>query len=141
MVYSSKLEGPLLWCTGASIRVSVLLLLSVLHLSSVHPHLEYVSEVWSPHLQRDINKMEAVQKLALKICVNNCMEGYNSLMSQLKATSLTTRREHRRMVTLFEYLNGYYYIPDGVLPLSGATQLHDTSRWSTFILPCARHNQ
>ena len=82
MVYSSKLVGSLSWCTGASIRVSVLLVLSVLHLSIVHPHLEYVSEVWSPHHQRDINKMEAVQTFALKICVNNCTDRYNSLMSQ-----------------------------------------------------------
>ena len=55
-----------------------------------------------------LNKMEPNQKLALKVYVNNCMDRYNSLMPQLKITSLTTRREQRRMVTLFEYLSGYY---------------------------------
>ena len=37
-----------------------------LYLSLLRPHLEYAAQVWS---LKDIHKLEAVQKLALKVCL------------------------------------------------------------------------
>ena len=34
-----------------------------LYLSLVRPHLEYGSQVWDPHLQKDINQLERMQKI------------------------------------------------------------------------------
>ena len=37
-------------------------------ISLVHPHLEYASPVWNPHLQKNINTLEDVQKFPLRMC-------------------------------------------------------------------------
>jgi len=39
-----------------------------LYFSLIRPHLEYASDVWDPHLQKDITLMENVQKFGLRIC-------------------------------------------------------------------------
>ena len=42
--------------------------LYILILSLVRPHLNYSAQIWNPHLQHDINALESVQKLGLKLC-------------------------------------------------------------------------
>ena len=39
-----------------------------LYTSLVRPHLEYATQVWNPYLIKDIQKLESVQKFALKMC-------------------------------------------------------------------------
>ena len=39
--------------------------LLTLYVCLIRPHLEYASQVWNPHLLKDINKIENVQKFAL----------------------------------------------------------------------------
>ena len=39
-----------------------------LYLLLVQPHLEYASDVWDTHLQKDITLIENVQNLGLRIC-------------------------------------------------------------------------
>ena len=41
--------------------------LKQLYISLVRPHLEYAAQVWDPYLQGDIDRLEAVQKFALKL--------------------------------------------------------------------------
>ena len=47
-----------------------------LYLSFIRPHLEYAvhAQVWSPYLHKDMQKLELVQKFALKVCLKkwNC---------------------------------------------------------------------
>ena len=47
----------------------------------IRPHLEYASQVWNPHLLKDINKIENVQKFALRLCVKQWSQDYESLPS------------------------------------------------------------
>ncbi len=37
-----------------------------LYTTYIRPHLEYACPVWDPHLKKDIDKLESVQKFALK---------------------------------------------------------------------------
>ena len=37
----------------------------------VRPHLEYAAPVWDPHLLKDINSVENVQKYGLKMCLKD----------------------------------------------------------------------
>ena len=39
-----------------------------LYTSLGRPHLEYASHVWNPHLIKDVDQLERVQKFALKVC-------------------------------------------------------------------------
>jgi len=50
-----------------------------LYHSLVRPHLEYASDVWDPHLKRDIQLIENVQKFGLRICSKQWDLGYNEL--------------------------------------------------------------
>ena len=55
---------------------SLLELYSVL----VCPHLEYAATIWDPHLIKDINKLENVQKFAIKMCLKQWDLGYQDLL-------------------------------------------------------------
>ena len=47
-----------------------------LYKSFVQPHLEYAVQFWSPHLRRDIDKMERVQRKATKMIPEIRNHGY-----------------------------------------------------------------
>ena len=50
-----------------------------LYLSLVRPHLEYKSDVWDPHLQKDITLV--LIEVGLKIYAKQLDLGYDELMS------------------------------------------------------------
>ena len=43
-----------------------------LYFTLVRPHLEYTCEVWSPHLQKDMKKLEQVKKIWDSACALRC---------------------------------------------------------------------
>ena len=51
-----------------------------LYISLIRPFLEYACQVWNPHLAKDVEKLEKVQKLALKVCVKQWDLEYTSLL-------------------------------------------------------------
>ena len=63
-----------------------------LYKSLVRPHLDYCSSVWRPHLQKDINLLENVQKRATRM-----VEGFKGMdyLSRLKGMRLTTLETRR----------------------------------------------
>ena len=63
-----------------------------MYVALIRPHLEYAVQTWNPHLIGDIEKLELVQRRALKI-----PEGFESLsysegLRRLNLTSLKDRR-------------------------------------------------
>ena len=48
-----------------------------LYVCLIRPHLEYASQVWNPHLLKDINKIENVQKFALCLCTKQWSQAMN----------------------------------------------------------------
>ena len=46
-----------------------------LYLSLVRPHLDYAAQVWDPHLQKDVQLLENVQKFALKLASRGVARG------------------------------------------------------------------
>ena len=63
-----------------------------LYVSMVHPHLECASQIWKPHLIRDIQALEKVQKHATKLAPELHHLSYGDRFSALNLPSLLYRR-------------------------------------------------
>ena len=57
--------------------------LKALYIAHVRPILEYGACIWDPHLQKDIDCIERVQKLASKMCTRNWSLPYDQRLSLL----------------------------------------------------------
>jgi len=78
----------------------------MLHLykSLVRPHLDYCSQSWRPHLTKDIDVLEKVQRRATRmICEYKDLE-YHERLKYLKLTTLETRRLRADLVEVLKYL-------------------------------------
>ena len=85
-----------------------------LYRSLVRPHLDYAAPVWDPHLQRDIQLLEGVQKFACRMCSKAWKTGYEELQSTLQLSSLSNRRLFLKLCTIFKVLHGLCYFPQNV---------------------------
>ena len=119
---------------------SLLELYSVL----VRPHLEYAAPVWDPHLTKDTNKLESVQKFALKMCLKQWDLGYQDLLDLSQLPTLENRRLYLKLCTLYKIIHGYFYFPPNVfvpqvsrqsysLPLMHQPHAHTNAFQSSFV--------
>lgn len=76
----------------------------------VRPHLEYAAVVWFPHLRRDIDAIEAVQRRATKQVPGLSQLEYPERLERLKLPSLTFRRKRGDMIEVFKIMTGLYHI-------------------------------
>ena len=76
-----------------------------LHKALVRPHLEYCVQAWRPHLQKDINLLENVQKRLLKMLGVN-KKYYYEKITEYNITTLETRRLRGDMITVFKIFKG-----------------------------------
>ena len=84
--------------------------LRTLHCNLVRPLLEYSCEIWNPHTQRNINRIEAIQRRATKFILKS-NEDYNIRLKQLNLQSLYNRRYIIfYVVFLFNLMKGLYNI-------------------------------
>ena len=63
-----------------------------LYISLVRPHLEYACQVWDPHLSKDRNALEKVQKFACKLATSRWDSSYEELLNLLDLKPLQDRR-------------------------------------------------
>ena len=77
-----------------------------LYKSLVRPHLEYCVQAWRPHLQKDINMLENVQKRAMRMADQiNCT--YLERIGMLGITTLETRRLRGDLIEVFKMFKGF----------------------------------
>ena len=69
-----------------------------LYKSIVRPHLEYAVKFWSPHLRRDIDKMERAQRKATKIIPEIRNHSYQQRLKDLELISLVQRRLRGQLI-------------------------------------------
>ena len=82
------------------------------HKSMVHPILEYVSTIWDPHTNVNINKLESVQLRSARFCLGDYSH-YSSVTSMLQLLDLPClqfRRKLAKLTTLFKLINGNLHI-------------------------------
>ena len=80
------------------------------YIALVRSTLEYGSSVWDPHLQKDILKLEKIQRKAARFITNDYRsreEGsMTNMLENLELPTLQTRRKENRLCFLFKIANG-----------------------------------
>ena len=90
------------------------------YFSLVRSSLEYSSAVWDPFRQKDIDKLEKIQRAAARFVTQNYRQtaSVTSLIQNLGWTDLKTRRKNSRLLCMFKILNELVEIPinDRLIP-------------------------
>ena len=85
--------------------------------SLVRLHLDYVAQVWDPHLQKDVKLLENTQKLIS----HNWSRLYQYLLSLSDLPTLSTRRLHLKLFQVDKIVYELCYFPDHIFEES---QMH-----------------
>jgi len=72
----------------------------------IRPHLEYCVQAWSPHLVKDVQCLERVQKAATNqvLMLRKC--SYTDRLRKLGLTTLQTRRKRGDMIEVYKIMTG-----------------------------------
>ena len=78
----------------------------------VHSILEYGSSVWDPHLQKDIDSLEKIQRQAARFILNDYKSRDDGcvtrMLQDLDLPTLQHRREFNRVVYLYKIVGVWY---------------------------------
>ena len=77
-----------------------------LYQTLIRPHMEYCPQVWNPHLQKDINILEKVQRRATKIVPGLEDLPYDQRLKILNLYPLEERRIRGDMICIWKMFNG-----------------------------------
>ena len=113
--------------------------LKQLYLSLVCPHLEYSCQLWGPYTQQDINRLESVQKFALKLISRRWEYGYEELISLVNIPELSNRRLHLKLARVYKIVHQLCDFPEDVLQ-SQMAHSNRLARDLTLDCPFARTN-
>ena len=115
--------------------------LKQLYLSLVRPHLEYACQLWDPCTQNDINKLESVQKFALKLISHRWDASYGELTRLVNVPMLSKRKLHLKLAQVYKIVHhdGLCDFPEGIfqIELAHSSRL---ARDQTLHCPFARTN-
>ena len=78
----------------------------ILYKSYVRPLLEYSIQAWSPHLRKDINCLEQVQRRATKLVIGLRKREYADRLHELGLTTLEKRRIRGDLIETFKIVTG-----------------------------------
>ena len=96
--------------------------LKALYVTQVRPHLEYAIPVWDPHLSKDIEALESVQRFASKVCTKKwCDVSYEDRLKLMNIDTLQSRRLQLKLCYLYKILNGKAYFINSPLTLFSST--------------------
>ena len=112
-----------------------------LYKSLIRPHMEYACQVWDPHLKKDIQVLENVQKFALRVCSKSWSSDYATLLDTLSMPTLSDRRETLKLCLLFNILTGKVIYPSCPITVKNSPYTTRCSNTLQLVVPRARSNQ
>ena len=81
--------------------------LKTLYIALIRPLLEYGVPVWDPHLRKDIDLLESVQRFATKLCTKSwSAHSYDERLHLLNLDSLSKRRAFLKLCHLYKLVHG-----------------------------------
>jgi hypothetical protein len=108
-----------------------------LYLTTIRPHLEYASPVWNPFHIGEIEKIESVQKFALRMCSKSWNLDYEELLENTRIPTLSSRWTQASMCHLSKIVRKQTHFPNA--PIVSRQNPHYTraSRQNTLVVPRA----
>ena len=86
-----------------------------LYKAIVRPHLEHCVHAWNPHLRKDIDMLEKIQRRATKLIPGLRYLRYEEILKTCGVTTLETRRLRGDQIEVFKILNGYEHIDSNIV--------------------------
>jgi ribonuclease P/MRP protein subunit RPP40 len=77
-----------------------------LYKSLIRPRLQYAIQAWRPHLKKDIDLIESVQRRVTRLVVGSKGKGYEDRLQMLGLKTLETRRIRGDLIEVFKILRG-----------------------------------
>ena len=81
-------------------------IVNLLYKSLVRPHLDYCIQVRRPHLVKDIDILEKVQRRATRMAIECKGHSYEQRLAMMKLTTLETRRLRADLLEVFKIMRG-----------------------------------
>ena len=103
--YSQCAVGP--YAIRRNITYKEKSLIIPLYKAIVRPHLEYCIQAWNPHLRKDVDMLEKIQRRATKLIPELRDLTYEERLKECGLTTLETRRLRGDQIEVFKILNGY----------------------------------
>ena len=97
--------------------------LRTLYMALIRPHLEYAVPVWDPHLCKDINALESVQRFATKICTKSWNTSYQDLLDELHLHTLHMSRSYFKQCHSYRLVYGLSFFLILLSPLLPLTRI------------------
>ena len=90
----------------------------------VRPLLEFAPSLWDLYVQKDIKKVEMVQRCAARYVTNRYhnASSVTDMLNHLQWTSMETRRQHQRLVMFYKIHHGIVAVP-AVTYMTPATRI------------------
>ena len=99
----------------------------------IRPTIEYAAVAWDPHTQRNIKKVEQVQRNSARYVMGNYdrRSSVSAMLNELQWPTLQSRRRHSRLAMLFRIRFNLVDIDwkDHLIPLTSTTRGHASRFW------------
>ena len=105
-------------------------------LLGMHSSIIVYSSLTMIHRQKDIHKLESVQKFALKLVSHQWDSSYDELLSLVDVPKLSERRLNLKLAQVFKIVHGLCYFPDNIFRMQPSYS-NRLSRTDTIYCPFA----
>jgi ribonucleases P/MRP protein subunit RPP40 len=89
--------------------------IKILYKALVRPHLDYCSQAWRPHLQKDKDVLERVQRRATRMVSGFKDIHYEERLRRLNLTTLETRRLRADLLEVYKIITGREGVRENLL--------------------------